>query len=60
MSSSDIDNAVKDVLGGRYMSFFSNPHHDIGIADEHGDTMSTGHDGDHIRSITGIAWNKER
>ena len=60
MSSSDIDNAVKDVLGGRYMSFFSNPHHDIGIEDEHGNTMSTGHEGDHIRSITGIAWNKER
>ena len=60
MSSSDIDNAVKDVLGGRYMSFFSNLHHDIGIEDEHGDTMPTGHEGDHIRSITGIAWNKER
>ena len=60
MSSSDIDNAVKDVLGGRYMSFFSNPHHDIGIEDEHGDTMSSGHERDHIRSITGIAWNKER
>ena len=60
MSSSDIDNAVKDVLGGRYMSFFSNPHHDIGIEDEHGDTVSTGNEGDPIRSITGIAWNKER
>ena len=42
------------------MSFFSNPHHDMGIEDEHGDAVSTGHEGDHIRSITGIAWNKER
>ena len=60
MSSSDIDHAVKDVLGGRYVSFFSNPHPDLGIEDEHGDAVSTGHEGDHIRSITGIAWNKER
>lgn len=56
IGTKDIENAVGEVFGGKYESFFNDPGSDKSKQNDNYDEQ----DDIKSRSITGIAWNKER
>ena len=64
IGTSDIKGAVGEIFGGKYESYFNDPGSDKN--DKKPDLEMTRHEdyndqeGTKTRSITGIAWNKER
>ena len=64
IATSDIKDAVGDVFGGKYESFFnddSSEKNDVGQSeDSRSNNLPNEEDGKKTKSITGIAWNKER
>ena len=58
IGTKDIENAVGEVFGGKYESFFNDPGTEM-RENSRNDNFD-GQDDGKSRSITGIAWNKER